>query len=119
MTGFPSITLGLISIRSVIVMTYPRMALSNLFDVCKAGANIVRFQVRIVGQDFLPGFALSQEAQDALHRYPQASDNGLSSKDSRVGCNAREKFRTCQGFTFLGTVPFYRGTARSIRRMGP
>ena len=53
------------------------------------GANIVRRQARMVGQDLLDAVAGGEAAQDVLHGDARAADDGLAHHHLRVALNAR------------------------------
>ena len=50
----------------------------------QAGGDVCRFQVRVIGQDFLVAGSRRQQCQHILDPHPQAPDTGLSPRICRV-----------------------------------
>lgn len=57
----------------------------------QTGPNVLSLEVRIVGENRFVCFALSQQAQDQLHRDSHTSDDRLPAKDFLIGGDSLEK----------------------------
>ena len=60
---------------------------NQMVGVEERGAQVIRLEVGVVFQNFLPGRALGQQLQNHFHRNAQATNQRLAAKNFRVEGN--------------------------------
>ncbi len=58
--------------------------------VCQTGAQVFRFQIRIVGENGLRRFALSEQAENKLDGNAHTPNDWFAPKDLRIGSNTAQ-----------------------------
>jgi hypothetical protein len=60
-------------------------------SISKTGPEVIRFQIRVVREDGLRSFPLSKQAENEFDRDAHAPNDGFTTKNLRVHCNASKK----------------------------